>query len=96
MANRRMFSKEITTSDIFVDMPATAQLLYFHLGMEADDDGFLGNARMLSRAYGSNTDDLKLLIAKGFLIAFPSGVTVIKDWEGLLMTSNKTNWNGGE
>lgn len=75
-----MFSKEITTSDIFVDMPATAQLLYFHLGMEADDDGFLGNARMLSRAYGSNTDDLKLLIAKGFLIAFPNGVTVIKDW----------------
>lgn len=76
-----MFSKEITTSDVFVDMPASSQLLYFHLGMEADDDGFLGNARMLSRAYGTNPDDLKLLEAKGFIISFPTGVTVIKDWK---------------
>lgn len=81
MATRRMFSKEITTSDAFVDMPLSTQLLYFHLGMEADDEGFLGNAKMLSRAYGTNHDDLKLLEAKGFVIAFPNGVTVIKDWE---------------
>nr|WP_286012720.1 phage replisome organiser protein [Lactococcus lactis] len=75
-----MFSKEVTTSDLFVDMPSSSQLLYFHLGMEADDEGFIGNAKMLSRAYGSNNDDLKLLEAKGFVIAFPSGVTVVKDW----------------
>ncbi|MCC9273607.1 MAG: DNA replication protein [Enterococcus aquimarinus] len=81
MAQRRMFSKDITTSDIFVDMPSSSQLLYFHLGMEADDDGFLGNARMLSRAYGMNNDDLKLLEAKGFVITFQTGVTVIKDWK---------------
>ncbi|WP_392461766.1 DnaD domain-containing protein [Streptococcus parasuis] len=80
MAQRRMFSKEITTSDLFVDMPASTQLLYFHLGMEADDEGFIGNARMLSRAYGANSDDLKLLQAKGFIIIFESGVTVVKDW----------------
>lgn len=80
MAQRRMFSKEVTTSDLFVDMPSSSQLLYFHLGMEADDEGFIGNAKMLSRAYGSNNDDLKLLEAKGFVIAFPSGVTVVKDW----------------
>ena len=80
MAQRRMFSKEVTTSDLFVDMPSSSQLLYFHLGMEADDEGFIGNAKMLSRAYGSNNDDLKLLEAKGFIIAFPSGVTVVKDW----------------
>lgn len=81
MAQRRMFSKDITTSDIFVDMPSSSQLLYFHLGMEADDEGFLGNAKMLSRAYGMNNDDLKLLEAKGFIITFPTGVTVIKDWK---------------
>lgn len=75
-----MFSKEVTTSDLFVDMPSSSQLLYFHLGMEADDEGFIGNAKMLSRAYGSNNDDLKLLEAKGFIIAFPNGVTVVKDW----------------
>ena len=80
MAQRRMFSKEITTSDLFVDMPASTQLLYFHLGMEADDEGFIGNARMLGRAYGASNDDLKLLQAKGFIIVFESGVTVVKDW----------------
>lgn len=80
MAQRRMFSKDITASDLFVDMPLSSQLLYFHLGMEADDEGFIGNAKMLSRAYGSNHDDLKLLIVKGFLIYFDTGVTVVKDW----------------
>lgn len=80
MAQRRMFSKEITTSDTFVDMPMSSQLLYFHLGMEADDEGFIGNARMLSRAYGANSDDLSLLRAKGFIIMFDNGVSVVKDW----------------
>ncbi|URZ87212.1 DnaD domain protein [Floricoccus penangensis] len=80
MAQRRMFSKEITTSDKFVDMPQSCQLLYFHLGMEADDEGFIGNAKMLSRAYGSNNDDLNILFAKNFLIPFETGVVVIKDW----------------
>ena len=80
MAQRRMFSKEITTSDLFVDMPASTQLLYFHLGMEADDEGFIGNVRMLGRAYGASNDDIKLLQAKGFIIVFENGVTVVKDW----------------
>ena len=81
MAQRRMFSKDITSSDLFVDMPASSQLLYFQLGMEADDEGFIGNAKMLSRAYGANNDDLKLLQAKGFIIIFESGVTVVRDWK---------------
>ena len=80
MAQRRMFSKGITTSDLFVDMPASTQLLYFHLGMEADDEGFIGNVRMLGRAYGASNDDIKLLQAKGFIIVFENGVTVVKDW----------------
>ena len=80
MAQRRMFSKEITTSDLFVDLPSSSRLLYFDLGMEADDEGFIGNARMLSRAYGASSDDLKLLATKGFIIMFQNGVTVVKDW----------------
>lgn len=80
LAQRRMFSKEITTSDLFVEMPSSSRLLYFDLGMEADDEGFIGNARMLSRAYGASSDDLKLLATKGFIIMFPNGVTVVKDW----------------
>lgn len=80
MAQRRMFSKKITDTDVFLEMPATAQNLYFHLNMHADDDGFLGNAKTIQRMIGANEDDLKLLVAKSFLITFPDGVTVIRDW----------------
>lgn len=80
MANRRMFSKKITDTDKFLDMPASAQNLYFHLNMHADDDGFLGNAKTIKRMVGSSDDDLKLLVTKQFLIPFDDGVVVIKDW----------------
>ena len=81
MAKRRMFSQQITDSDAFLDMPLSAQALYFHLGMSADDDGFLNNARRVQRIIGANEDDLKLLIAKNFVIPFDSGVMVIKHWK---------------
>ena len=80
MANRRMFSKKITDTDKFLDMPASAQNLYFHLNMHADDDGFLGNAKTVKRMVGASDDDLKLLVTKQFLIPFDDGVVVIKDW----------------
>ncbi len=80
MASRRMFAKQIIECDAFLDMPHSTQLLYFHLGMQADDDGFLDNYNSVIRNVKCNTDDLKLLIAKGFLIAFESGVVVIRDW----------------
>lgn len=80
MAQRRMFSKKVTDTDTFLDMPLSTQCLYFHLNMEADDDGFLGNTNTVRRKIGASEDDLKLLIAKGFLIPFENGVVVIKDW----------------
>ena len=73
-----MFSKEIVCSDAFQDMPATSQLLYFHLGMEADDDGFIGNPKKIARSIGMAEDDLKILISKRFVLLFDSGVLVIK------------------
>lgn len=73
-----MFSKQITTSDAFVDMPLSSQVLYFHLGMEADDDGFVSNPKRISKMVGSNDDDLKILLVKRFLLSFESGVLVIK------------------
>lgn len=72
MAQRRMFSKTITNSDPFLEMPLSTQCLYFHLGMCADDDGFV-QARSVMRQIGSSEDDLKLLFAKGFLIKFNEG-----------------------
>lgn len=75
-----MFSKQITDTDAFLDMPATAQNLYFHLNMHADDDGFLGNAKTIKRMVGASDDDLKILVAKQFILVFDDGVSVIRDW----------------
>jgi len=73
-----MFSKDITASDAFLDMPASSQALYFHLGMEADDDGFIGNPKKVMRVLGVSTDDMKILLTKRFVLDFPSGVVVVK------------------
>ena len=81
MAERRMFAKTIIDSDSFLDMPISAQLLYFHLSMRADDDGFINKPKTIMRMIGSSEDDIKLLIAKKFLIPFESGVVVIKHWK---------------
>ncbi len=81
MAERRMFAKTIVDSDAFLEMPATAQMLYFHLAMRADDDGFINNPKRIMRMIGSGEDDLKLLIVKKFIIPFESGVVVIKHWK---------------
>ena len=80
MAERRMFTKRIIDSDAFLDMPLSTQSLYFHLNMRADDDGFLNNPRKIQRMIGASDDDLKLLVAKRFVLAFDNGVIVIKHW----------------
>lgn len=80
MAEKRMFSKTIIDSDAFLDMPLSSQALYFHLSMRADDDGFVNNPKKIQRIIGCGDDDLKLLMAKKFLIPFESGIVVIKHW----------------
>ena len=81
MAERRMFAKTIIDSDAFLDMPSSTQSLYFHLGMRADDEGFINNVRKIQRVVGASDDDLKLLIAKRFVIPFETGIIVIKHWK---------------
>ena len=80
MAQKRMFDKTITNNDNFLEMPDSTQNLYFHLSMEADDDGFVDNWKSIMRMTGKKEDDLKLLIAKRFIIPFETGVIVIKHW----------------
>lgn len=80
MANRRMFSLEIVDTDAFLDMPASTRLLYYDLGMRADDDGFLQNAQKIARYTGAGADDLRLLAAKGYIIPFENGIVVIRHW----------------
>lgn len=80
MAERRMFAKTIVLSDAFLDMPLSARCLYFTLGMLADDDGFVNSPKSIMRQAGASTDDLNLLMAKRFILAFESGIIVIKHW----------------
>lgn len=80
MAKKRMFSLSVLDTDAFMDMPLSAQALYFHLNLRADDDGFIGNPKRVTQNIGANLDDLKLLVAKRFVIAFDDGVIVIKHW----------------
>jgi len=80
MAQKRMFSLQIVDSDAFLDMPVSSQLLYFHLSMRADDEGFIGNPKRIIRTIGASDDDFKILLAKRFLLPFESGVVVIKHW----------------
>lgn len=75
-----MFSKSIVLSDAFLDMPATSRCLYFTLSMLADDDGFVNSPKAIMRQSGATEDDLKILIAKKFVLLFESGVIVIKHW----------------
>ena len=80
MAQKRMFDKTITNADDFLEMPISSQVLYFHLSMNADDDGFINNWKSIMRMTGTKEDDLKVLIAKQYIIPFDSGVIVIKHW----------------
>lgn len=80
MAERRMFAKTIIDSDAFLDMPTSARLLYYDLGMRADDDGFVNSPKKIIRMTGASDDDLSVLIAKKFIIPFENGIVVIKHW----------------
>ncbi len=81
MAKRRMFSMDIIDTDRFLEMPMTSQLLYFHLAMRADDDGFVSSPKRILRLIGVAEDDFRMLLAKDFIIPFDSGICVIKHWK---------------
>ena len=79
-AERRMFAKSIVLSDAFLDMPLSARCLYFTLGMMADDDGFVGSPKAIMRQCGASQDDMAVLLQKRYVLAFESGIIVIKHW----------------
>lgn len=80
MANRRMFSADVVCTDKFLEMPASSQALYLQLGMKADDDGFVSAPKQITRMTNASEDDFRILISKGYIIPFDSGVIVIKEW----------------
>ena len=80
MAQRRMFSKEVIEADWFTDMPATTQMLYVHLSMFADDDGFVINSKVAMMNAHATKDDLAILVAKNYVINVENGLYLIKHW----------------
>ena len=80
MAKKRMFSVDVVDTDDFLNLPTSAQALYFHLGMHGDDDGFMANPKMIMRMCGCSPKDLALLISQGFIIALDRGVIAVRDW----------------
>ena len=80
MARKRMFDLDVINQDSFLDLPMDSIALYFLLGMEADDEGFI-NPKKVLKLYGGKEDAIKILIAKGYLIPFDTGVVVITDWK---------------
>lgn len=81
MANKRMFSLDVVNTDLFLDMPISTQNLYFHLGMRADDDGFVASPRQVMKLINCTTDDMRILASKGYVIPFETGVIVICHWK---------------
>ena len=81
MANRRMFSLDVIDTDKFLDMPATSQNLYFHLGLRSDDDGFVSSPKKITKLVNCGSDDLNVLISRGFVIPFDDGIMVITHWK---------------
>ena len=81
MAERRMFSKRIISSDAFMDMSASAQMLYFHLSMWADDEGFVNNPKTIQRMCGATSEDMATLTDSGLVIRFESGIIAITHWK---------------
>ena len=80
MADKRMFSNAIVNSDVFLDMPLSTQALYFHLSMNADNEGFVGSPKKIQKMIGASDDDMRILLAKRYILGFESGIIVIKHW----------------
>ena len=80
MAKRRMFSIELIETDLFYRLPPSSQIIYLHFNLNADDDGFVGNVNNLVRAIGAERKYFRLLVERGYLIEFESGVVAITHW----------------
>lgn len=80
MAEKRMFSRKLISSDAFLDLPLTAQGLFFHFCMRADDDGFVDSPKKIMREVKANQKDFNALKEKRYILVFDSGVILIKHW----------------
>ena len=88
MSAKRMISDTVTGTDAFIEMPLSAQALFFHLVLQGDPKGFFGSAVKTIRSIGASQEDMQTLIDKGYIIRFKSGVCCIRHWN--MMNNLKT------
>lgn len=81
MAEKRMFSRELVESDDFLDLPLSAQALYLHICMEADDDGFVNNANRIRKVVEASQQDYQVLFDRGYLLRMANGLVVVAHWK---------------
>lgn len=80
MAKRRMLSIDVIESDAFCSLKASAQVLYLHLNLNADDDGVVDKWKNILRYLRIKREYLDSLIDAGYVIMLDSGALVISDW----------------
>jgi len=80
MAEKRMFTKKVTDDDNFMSLSSSAQALYLHLSMSADDDGFCNQVNLSMFKAHASIQDLEALLSKRYVYQFENGVIVIKHW----------------
>ena len=80
MAERRMFSKKVTDDDNFMSLSSSAQALYLHLCMSADDDGFCNQVTLCMFKAHASAQDLQALIDRNYIYQFETGVVIVKHW----------------
>ena len=81
MAEKRMFSRELVESDDFLELPLSAQGLYMHICMEADDDGFVNNANRIRKVVEASKEDYQILFDRGYLLQMANGLVVVSHWK---------------
>lgn len=81
MAEKRMFSREVVESDVFLELPLSAQALYLHICMEADDDGFVNNANRIRKVVEASQQDYQVLFDRGYLLRMANGLVVVAHWK---------------
>lgn len=80
MASKRMINLKLIDTDLFLEMPVSARLLYYEYCMRADDDGFVDAPLKIIKMIGVSNDDYKILVTKQFIIPFETRVCVVKHW----------------
>lgn len=79
MVIRKLLPETVVDTDMFMEMPISAQWLYFHLLLRSDDDGFVVHPKQIMKQIGASKDDMQIMIVKGYVHVFDSGICIVRN-----------------